>query len=166
MINRHAREIGVADKARAFSVLSHLTAMLFAQLGHAIGLNDVCCGSRPRPSRASASPRPRATTSPTPTRSATRNSPRNCSGRCWPTSSAPARASSRDAKARASCAASGSGSTRWTPPTPNWWPTAGAPACGSRAKHRRRKAAAKMHLRLDLHSFLLLARHALPVGWQ
>ena len=42
MINRHALETGVEGKARTFSVLSHLTAMLFAQLSHAIGLNDVC----------------------------------------------------------------------------------------------------------------------------
>ena len=42
LINRVARETGVANKARTFSVLSHLTAMLFAQLSHAISLNDVC----------------------------------------------------------------------------------------------------------------------------
>jgi hypothetical protein len=42
LINRHARETGVEAKARTFSVLSHLSAMLFAQLSHAIGLNDVC----------------------------------------------------------------------------------------------------------------------------
>jgi hypothetical protein len=42
LINRVARETGVANQARTFSVLSHLTAMLFAQLSHAISLNDVC----------------------------------------------------------------------------------------------------------------------------
>ena len=42
LINRHARETGVDTKARTFSVRSHLAAMLFAQLSHAIGLNDVC----------------------------------------------------------------------------------------------------------------------------
>jgi hypothetical protein len=42
MINRHALETGVEAKARSFSVLSHLSAMLFAQLSHAMGLNDVC----------------------------------------------------------------------------------------------------------------------------
>jgi hypothetical protein len=42
MINRHALETGVEAKARTFSVVSHLSAMLFAQLSHAIGLNDVC----------------------------------------------------------------------------------------------------------------------------
>ena len=42
MINRHALETGVEVKVRTFSVLSQLSAMLFAQLSHAIGLNDVC----------------------------------------------------------------------------------------------------------------------------
>jgi hypothetical protein len=42
LITRHARETGVADKSRSFSVVSHLAAMLFAQLSHAMGLNDVC----------------------------------------------------------------------------------------------------------------------------
>ena len=42
MINRLAVQTGVDAKARTFSVVSHLSAMLFAQLTHAIGLNDVC----------------------------------------------------------------------------------------------------------------------------
>ncbi len=42
IINRHAIETGVDVKARTFSVVSHLSAMLFAQLSHAMGLNDVC----------------------------------------------------------------------------------------------------------------------------
>jgi hypothetical protein len=42
LINRHARETGVEAKARSFSVVSHLAAMLFAQLTHSIGLNDLC----------------------------------------------------------------------------------------------------------------------------
>lgn len=49
MVNRHARESGVEAKARTFSVMSHLFAMLFAQLSHAVGLNGVCvpCVSKP-----------------------------------------------------------------------------------------------------------------------
>jgi hypothetical protein len=42
MLNRHALETGVDAKARTFSVPSHLSVMLFAQLCHAMGLNDVC----------------------------------------------------------------------------------------------------------------------------
>ncbi|NBV25598.1 MAG: DUF4372 domain-containing protein [Proteobacteria bacterium] len=42
IINRTARETGVDGKARTYSVLSHLGTMLFAQLAHALSLNDVC----------------------------------------------------------------------------------------------------------------------------
>ena len=42
LLNRAASETGVEAKARTFSVLSHLATMLFAQLSHAISLNDVC----------------------------------------------------------------------------------------------------------------------------
>ncbi len=38
MINRFALETGVEDKSRTFSVVSHLSAMRFAQLSHAMGL--------------------------------------------------------------------------------------------------------------------------------
>jgi hypothetical protein len=41
-ISEVARETGVEAKARAFCVFSHLCSMLFAQLTHAVGLNDVC----------------------------------------------------------------------------------------------------------------------------
>lgn len=42
IIHRTARETGVDVKARTYSVLSHLGTMLFAQLAHALSLNDVC----------------------------------------------------------------------------------------------------------------------------
>ena len=41
MINRLALETGVDTKARTFSVVSHLSAMLFAQLSHAMGQRRV-----------------------------------------------------------------------------------------------------------------------------
>ncbi len=37
-----ARATGVDQKARTFSPWSHVVALLYAQLTHAIGLNDVC----------------------------------------------------------------------------------------------------------------------------
>jgi hypothetical protein len=37
-----SRATGVEDKARTYSAWSHLVAMLYAQLTHALGLNDVC----------------------------------------------------------------------------------------------------------------------------
>ena len=42
IINKAARETGVDGKARTYSVLSHLGTMLFVQLAHALSLNDVC----------------------------------------------------------------------------------------------------------------------------
>lgn len=42
MVPQLARETGVEAKARTFSPWSHLVSLLFAQISHSIGLNDVC----------------------------------------------------------------------------------------------------------------------------
>jgi hypothetical protein len=42
LISEVARETGVGAQACEFCVFSHLCSMLFAQLTHAIGLDDVC----------------------------------------------------------------------------------------------------------------------------
>lgn len=42
MVGRIAGETGIDAKARSFGVMSHVTAMMFAQMTSAIGLNDVC----------------------------------------------------------------------------------------------------------------------------
>jgi len=42
LVGKLAREHGVDAKARTFSAWSHVVAMLYAQMTHAIGLNDVC----------------------------------------------------------------------------------------------------------------------------
>ena len=42
LVARLARETGAQDKARTFSPWSHLLALMYAQLTHSIGLNDVC----------------------------------------------------------------------------------------------------------------------------
>jgi hypothetical protein len=42
LVPKLARETGVDAMARSFSAWSHVVSMLFAQLTHAIGLNDVC----------------------------------------------------------------------------------------------------------------------------
>jgi hypothetical protein len=39
-----ARETGVEERARSFDVWSHLTAMVYSQVSHALSLNDVCDG--------------------------------------------------------------------------------------------------------------------------
>src|SRR5436305_8646147 len=41
-VNRIARETGVEDKSRTFSTWSHVVSLGYAQLTHSIGLNDVC----------------------------------------------------------------------------------------------------------------------------
>lgn len=42
LVSKLARETGVDKKARTFSPWSHLVALLYAQLTHSLGLNDVC----------------------------------------------------------------------------------------------------------------------------
>ena len=42
LVSSLARETGVDKKVRTFSAWSHLVSLLFAQLTHSIGLNDVC----------------------------------------------------------------------------------------------------------------------------
>ena len=42
LVSKVARQYGVDKRARAFTPWSHVVAMLYAQLTHAIGLNDVC----------------------------------------------------------------------------------------------------------------------------
>lgn len=42
LVNKLAREYGVDEKSRTFTPWSHVTALIYAQLTHAIGLNDVC----------------------------------------------------------------------------------------------------------------------------
>jgi hypothetical protein len=42
LVGKLARETGVHSMARSFSRWSHVVSMLFAQLTHTIGLNDVC----------------------------------------------------------------------------------------------------------------------------
>ena len=42
LVPKLAREAGVDFMARSFSAWSHVVSMLFGQLTHAIGLNDIC----------------------------------------------------------------------------------------------------------------------------
>ena len=42
LVPKLARETGVEDRARTFSPWSHVVTMLYAQISHAFGLNDVC----------------------------------------------------------------------------------------------------------------------------
>ena len=42
LVSKVARETGAADKSRTFSPWSHVVSLLEAQLSHCIGLNDLC----------------------------------------------------------------------------------------------------------------------------
>lgn len=151
MINRIARETGVEDKSRTFTPASHLTAMLFAQLSRAIGLNDVCDWLRlkaPVLARFGVSP---------PSRNGLSTANRERDARFaeklfWDLlghlhHACPSFASGKRGKGllrrfKVRIHAVDSTVMQLVANCMDW------------AKHRRRKAAAKMHLRLDLHSFL------------
>lgn len=151
MINRHALETGVEAKARSFSVVSHLSAMLFAQLSHAIGLNDVCDWLRLKSgvlARFGVTP---------PSRNGLSNANKERSAEFaeklfWSVLGHLQHASPDFAAGR-----KGKGLLRRFKVRIHAVDSTViqlAANCMDWAKHRRRKAAAKMHLRLDLHSFL------------
>lgn len=151
MINRHAIDTGVEAKARSFSALSHLSAMLFAQLSHAMGLNDVCDWLRLK----SAVLKRFGVTPPSKNGLSHANKERSADfveKLFWSVldhlqHASPDFASGRKGKGmlwrfKVKIHAVDSTVMQLVANCMDW------------AKHRRRKAAAKMHLRLDLHSFL------------
>jgi hypothetical protein len=151
LINRHALETGVEAKARSFSVLSHLSSMLFAQLSHAMGLNDVCDWLRLKASVFSRF----GVTPPSKNGLSNANKERNAEFAeklFWSVlghlqHASPDFAAGRKGKGllrrfKVRIHAVDSTVIQLVANCMDW------------AKHRRRKAAAKMHLRLDLHSFL------------
>ena len=158
LIPRLANEYGVDKRSRTFSPTSHVLSLMFAQLSHALGLNDVCDtlnnhsgvlttirGSTP-PSRNGLS-------------YANRNrNPEMAKSLFWDTvgtleaiypkfklEGRKYRAAPRRFKKAISIV--DSTTIRLVANCIDW------------AKHRRRKAAAKMHLRLDLSSFLPVFVH-------
>ena len=151
LINRHARETGVEAKARTFSVLSHLSAMLFAQLSHAIGLNDVCDWLRLKSgalARFGVTPPARNTLS-----NANKERSADFIERLFWSELAHLQHASPDFAA----GRKGKGLLRRFKVRVHAVDSTTIQLvanCMDWAKHRRRKAAAKMHLRLDLHSFL------------
>jgi len=151
LINRHALETGVEAKARAFSVLSHLSSMLFAQLSHAMGLNDVCDWMRLKSSVLARF----GVTPPSKNGLSHANKERNADFAqklFWSVlghlqHACPDFAGGRKGKGllrrfKVKIHAVDSTVIQLVANCMDW------------ASHRRRKAAAKMHLSLDLHSFL------------
>lgn len=151
MVNRIARETGVDAKARTFSVMSHVAAMLFAQLTHAIGLNDLCDWLRLKAAALSRF----GVTPPSRNNLSHANKERSADfieKLFWSVlghlqHASPGFASGRKGKGllrrfKVKIHAVDSTTMQLVANCMDW------------AKHRRRKAAAKMHLRLNLHSFL------------
>jgi hypothetical protein len=151
LINRHALATGVEAKARTFSVVSHLSAMLFAQLSHAMGLNDVCDWLRLKSGVLARS----GVTPPSRNGLSNANKERNAEFAeklFWSVLAHLQHASPDFAAGR-----KGKGLLRRFKVRIHAVDSTVIQLvanCMDWAKHRRRKAAAKMHLRLDLHSFL------------
>lgn len=152
LVSRLAHATGVDQKARTFSPWSHVVALLYAQLTHAIGLNDVCDALRLYSGPLSAL---RGATAPTRNNLSHANKQRDAAlaeQLFWSVlehlkALHPRFAGSRKGKGllyrfKRTIHAVDSTTIQLVASCLDW------------AKHRRRKAAAKCHLRLDLQSFL------------
>jgi len=152
LVSQLARATGVEELSRSFKPWSHIVSLLFAQFTHAVGLNDVCDSLRLHAGPLSAI---RGATAPSRNglSNANRQRPAALGEQLfWQTlehlkSLSPGFVAGRAGKrlahrfkvaihvVDATTIALVANALDW-------------------AKHRRRKAAAKCHLRLDLHSFL------------
>jgi len=150
LVPKLARETGVQKKARTFSVWSHLVCMLYAQLTHCISLNDICDGLRLHQGELNTI---RGATPPSRNNLSHANRHRDCAfveRLFWEVlrylqQSTPDFARGRGRPLRRfkrAIHAVDSSTIKLIR------------SCFSWAQHRRRKAAAKLHLRLDLQSFL------------
>jgi len=152
LVCKLARETGVASMTRSFSAWSHVVSMLFAQLTHAIGLNDVCDALRLHSGPLSAL---RGATAPSRNNLSHANKRRNAAlaeGLFWAVIE-------HLQKISPGFAAGGRGQGlarrfRRVIHVVDSSTIALIASCIDWAQHRRRKAAAKLHVRLDLHSLL------------
>jgi hypothetical protein len=152
LVPKLARETGVEKKARTFSPWSHLVSLLYAQLTHAIGLNDVCDGLRLHSGLLVTL---RGATPPSRNNLSHANKGRDASlaekvfwavldhlQRLQPGFARGSRGRGIARRFRRAIHVVDSTTIQLVASCMDW------------ARHRRRKAAAKCHLRLDLHSFL------------
>jgi hypothetical protein len=151
LVPRLARETGVAEQARTFSPWSHVVSLLYAQITHSLGLNDVCDALRlhsgPLSAVRGATPPPKNTLSHA---NRTRD-PHMAEQLFWAVLAhlqtvQPAFGGNRRPKFafrfKRLIHVVDSTTIQLMARSLNW------------AKHRRRKAAAKCHVRLNLQSFL------------
>lgn len=152
LVPKLARETGVDKKVRKFSAWSHVISLLYAQLTHSIGLNDVCDAlslhSGPLSSLRGATPPTRNNLS-----HANKVRPAEMAEKLfWAVFEHLGNLSPRFISGRA-----GKRFARKFKRTIHLVDSTTIQliaSCMDWAKHRRRKAAAKCHLRLDLQSFL------------
>lgn len=152
LVPKLAKETGVDKKARTFSPWSHLVSLIYAQLTHAIGLNDICDGLRLHGGLLVTL---RAATAPSRNNLSHSNKERAAGlaekifwsvlGHLQTLQPCFARGNRGKGVARR---------FRRVIHVVDSTTIQLVASCMDWAKHRRRKAAAKCHLRLDLHSFL------------
>ncbi len=151
LVPKLARETAVTEQARTFSPWSHVVTMLYAQVSHAFGLNDVCDALRLQVTALCAM---RGATPPARNTLSHANQKRDC-----------ALAEKLFWKMLEHLQTQHPGFVRGGPKTLAWrfrrtihlidaTTIQLVVNCITWAKHRRRKAAAKCHLRLDLLGFL------------
>jgi hypothetical protein len=152
LVLKLARETGVEDQVRTFSAWSHVVSLLYAQLTHSIGLNDVCDAlslhSGPLSSLRGATPPSRNNLS----HSNKVRSSAMAEQLFWAVFEHLGNLSPRFVSGKA-----GKRFARRFKRTIHLVDSTTIQliaSCMDWAKHRRRKAAAKCHLRLDLQSFL------------
>ena len=151
LVPRLARETGVEGQARTFSPWSHVVSLLYAQLTHSLGLNDVCDALRlhsgPLSALRGATPPPKNTLS----HANRRRDPQMAERLFWAVlehlqTLQPAFGGNRRPKFafrfKRLIHVVDSTTIQLMARSLDW------------AKHRRRKAAAKCHVRLDLQTFL------------
>ena len=152
LVPKLARETGVEKKVRSFSAWSHVVTLLYAQLTHCIGLNDVCDAlglhSGPLSSLRGATPPSRNNLS-----HANKVRPAEMAEKLfWAVFAHLGQLSPRFVSGPA-----GQGFARKFKRAIHLVDSTTiqlVASCMDWARHRRRKAAAKCHLRLDLQSFL------------
>jgi len=152
LVGRLARETKVDQKARTFTPWSHVVTLLYAQLTHSIGLNDVCDAlalhSGPLSSLRGATPPSRNNLS----HANKVRSAEMAEKLFWAVFE-----HLGDRSPRFVSGPSGKRFARRFKRTIHLVDSTTIPliaSCLDWARHRRRKAAAKCHLRLDLQSFL------------
>jgi hypothetical protein len=152
LVPKLARDLGVDKKARTFSPWSHLVSLIYAQLTHAIGLNDICDGLRLHNGLLVTL---RGATPPSRNNLSYSNKERDASlaeNIFW--SVLAHLQSLQPGFARGDRGKGVARRFRRVIHVVDSTTIQLVASCMDWAKHRRRKAAAKCHLRLDLHSFL------------